>query len=362
MSRRSSNQQPRFARPDHNPYQVTTLAPPRNRPSGYNHHYSQKRCQRKPGKYPPQTTIDIGFSDATTTDTYYDYCEQDGSTFQHSPLRESRATDVTFSDDSGSTRLPYYEFDDESNNGCSRNSFSEHSFRQAARLQRQDRIGKHEEDMEEEEEWEERLYHEIQTPCDNGPTPVTANGRRLPLSRLSDRPQSSMSSALTNAMVYGCGGKCQTFETICYFVLQLIFTMGILIGVSLCIAGLVLRKSAARNLQVLVYIGVMLAMVSAFLLTIQCRAKNTARRRIKAIQSAKRAPIQMEQLNVRHNPMYLERLPSVRENQRLSQLPQVHNAVTRPLPQRPRRLSENQNSLVEEPGIPWWRRREVIHL
>lgn len=94
--------------------------------------------------------------------------------------------------------------------------------------------------------------------------------------------------------------------------------MGILIGVSLCIAGLVLRKSAARNLQVLVYIGIMLAMVSALLLTVQCRAKNTARRRIKAIQTAKRAPIQMETLNIRTNPVVLniERMSNVRESQR----------------------------------------------
>lgn len=49
---------------------------------------------------------------------------------------------------------------------------------------------------------------------------VVGNGRRLAHSRQSDRPQSSMSSALTNGMVYGCGGKCQTIESVCYFVLQ----------------------------------------------------------------------------------------------------------------------------------------------
>lgn len=175
--------------------------------------------------------------------------------------------------------------------------------------------------------------------CDNGPIAVQLNGRRVVASRLSDRPQSSMSSALTSAMVYGCGGKCQTFESVCYFVLQvrlfkdyllhsstcwpfstlfqLLFAMGVLIGMSLCIAGLVLRKSAARNLQVLVYIGILLAAVSGVLLSIQCRAKNTARRRIKAIQTAKRGPIQMETLNIRANPVHnLERLPSIREAQK----------------------------------------------
>lgn len=76
--------------------------------------------------------------------------------------------------------------------------------------------------------------------------------------------------------------------------------MGILVGVSLCIAGLVLRKSAARNLQVLVYIGVLLSMVSALLLIIQCNARNQARKRLKMIKMSKRAaPIQMETLQ--HN-------------------------------------------------------------
>lgn len=161
-------------------------------------------------------------------------------------------------------------------------------------------------------------------------------------------------------MVYGCGGKCQTFESVCYFVLQLVFTMGILVGVSLCIAGLVLRKSAARNLQVLVYIGILLALVNTLLLTVQCRAKNTARRRIKAIQMAKRAPIQMETLNIRANPLqnFDRQQAIVRDSQRPKQLPQVHTAVSRPLPQRPRRI-DHESSLEEEQGIPWWRRRDL---
>ncbi|XP_066153430.1 uncharacterized protein [Euwallacea fornicatus] len=343
MSRRASNHQPRFAR-DHNPYQVTTLSPLKTR----HFVHPQKQYYRKQAHH--QTSIDIGLSDATTTDTYYDFCGPNG------PLREGRTTDHTFSDDSGSTRLPYYEFDEESLNECQRNSFSEHSIRKSLRYhgQRRERGGSREEEVE------EQLYHEIQTPCDIGQV-TSSNGRRL-ASRISDRPQSSMSSALTSAMVYGCGGKCQTFESVCYFVLQLFFTMGILIGVSLCIAGLVLRKSAARNLQVLVYIGIMLAMVSGLLLTVQCRAKNTARRRIKAIQTAKiRAPIPMEILNVRPNPVHnLERLPSIREGPKVvSQLPQVHHvnnrAVVRGLPQRPQ-----QRILVsEEQGIPWWRRGDV---
>lgn len=44
--------------------------------------------------------------------------------------------------------------------------------------------------------------------------------RRLPNSNLSDRPHSSLSSGVTSAVVDGCGGKCQTFENVCYFFLQ----------------------------------------------------------------------------------------------------------------------------------------------
>lgn len=87
------------------------------------------------------------------------------------------------------------------------------------------------------------------------------------------------------------------------------FTMGILIGISLCIAGIVLRKSAARNLQVLVYIGVLLAGVCAFLLGIQCNARRSANKRKKAVQMKKRAPIPLETLNIRTNPLHQQQQP-----------------------------------------------------
>ncbi|RZC39912.1 hypothetical protein BDFB_006894 [Asbolus verrucosus] len=134
--------------------------------------------------------------------------------------------------------------------------------------------------------------------CDNVLVPNSAP-RRLPNSRLSDRPQSSMSSGVTSAIADGCGGKCRTFENVCYFFLQLVFMMGILIGISLCIAGLVLRKSAARNLQVLVYIGILLAVVSALLLGIQWNARSVAKKRKSAVRNAKRAPIALETIHPR---------------------------------------------------------------
>lgn len=47
--------------------------------------------------------------------------------------------------------------------------------------------------------------------------------RELPRSRLSDRPQSSQSSGVGSAIVDGCGGRCQTFENVCYYFLQVSF-------------------------------------------------------------------------------------------------------------------------------------------
>lgn len=81
--------------------------------------------------------------------------------------------------------------------------------------------------------------------------------------------------------------------------------MGILIGASLCIAGLVLRKSAARNLQVLVYIGVLLATVSGLLLGIQWRARSLTKKRKLAVRNAKRAPIPLEIIQNRNQQAQL---------------------------------------------------------
>lgn len=62
--------------------------------------------------------------------------------------------------------------------------------------------------------------------------------------------------------------------------------MGILIGISLCIAGTILRRTKSRDLQVLMYIGVMSAMVCTLLLTVQCRVRKALRKRKRAIRIA----------------------------------------------------------------------------
>ncbi|KAJ8956604.1 hypothetical protein NQ314_006690, partial [Rhamnusium bicolor] len=348
-------------------FQATTAAVPpklyahQNPKYGHHHKDYQQRCRDayRNGSLRQTTTIDIGLSDETTDTQSCDYYYQENG-FQHSPLRESRNTDVTFSDDSGSTRLPYYEFDDESNKRYSRNSERSTKRQKLSTDRKLNNIVNSKDHRKvypnQESQWDQ-LYQEIQTPCDNVPV-SSSSSRRIP-TRLSDRPQSSMSSGVTSAIVHGCGGKCQTFENVCYFFLQLVFTMGILIGVSLCIAGIVLRKSAARNLQVLVYIGVLLALVSGLLLGIQCNARITARKRKKAIQMAKRAPIQMDTLHLRSNPLHQQPLMIGRSgnNQRMMQMPQIHSNMPRPLPHRP--FNRESPPMIEEQGIPWWRRKDL---
>lgn len=89
------------------------------------------------------------------------------------------------------------------------------------------------------------------------------------------------------------------------------FTMGILIGTSLSLAGALLRKSAARNLQVLVYIGALLSLVSALLLGVQRNARNNARKRKQALRNTKRAPIQLEVLTNRTVPVPHQQQPLI---------------------------------------------------
>lgn len=131
--------------------------------------------------------------------------------------------------------------------------------------------------------------------------------------------------------------------------------MGILIGVSLCIAGLVLRKSAARNLQVLVYIGVLLATVSGLLLGIQWNARHLAKKRKMAVRNAKRAPIPLEPLNCRGQAQ--QPLMAVHDGQRydydLLSLVCCNECGYRVVPQVVRPAQPDQQ------GIPWWRRKDL---
>lgn len=71
----------------------------------------------------------------------------------------------------------------------------------------------------------------------------------------------------------------------CTFLLQIIFVIGILTGISLCIAGSVLRRSnRGGDLGVLVYIGCLAAMVCAVLLGVQCCVRRKNKQRCKQMR------------------------------------------------------------------------------
>jgi hypothetical protein len=69
---------------------------------------------------------------------------------------------------------------------------------------------------------------------------------------------------------------------------QVIFTAGILTGVSLAIAGRVLRsQSRSGDLLVLVYIGCMITMVCTVLLSVQCCVRRNVKRRKRALRATR---------------------------------------------------------------------------
>lgn len=69
---------------------------------------------------------DTCFSDDTFTDTntYYEYCQDHN---YQAGLKKIPGVEY-YSDESGSTRIPYYEYDDVSLRRHSRNTFSDRSF------------------------------------------------------------------------------------------------------------------------------------------------------------------------------------------------------------------------------------------
>ncbi|XP_018333362.1 uncharacterized protein LOC108742593 [Agrilus planipennis] len=332
-----------------NPYQGTTLPLPHTYTHPYHQsHESTNKGDRRGGAYKNVTPYDTGVSEESFTDsnTYYN-CNQEYSHCRN----KSQNNECVYSDDSGSTRLPYYE--EISPKRHSRNYSSDRNPKGAKPLYKENRITSSiRKDVR-------KVYPNQSSPCEayfhdgsqrhsdstGAPTIPTVRGGGL--SRLSDRPQSSLSSSgIGSAVVDGCGGRCQTFENVCYYFLQVAFTMGILIGTSLCIAGAVLRKSTARNLQVLVYIGALLSLVSALLLGIQCNARNNARKRKKALRNAKRQPIPLDNLQTRIIPHQQQPLMVVEHAKRVQS-----NVVLQDVPQR--------SAVVEQQGIPWWRRKDI---
>ncbi|KAK5640904.1 hypothetical protein RI129_009451 [Pyrocoelia pectoralis] len=340
MSRRlpSSQRPPSYQPARDNHYQTTTLTTTLPVPHTYNHQNAAQvntenfknlctSSYRTGGLCNQIANYDTGVSDETCSEanTYYDHHHYG---YQYTCKNEPKNSDCMFSD--SDNQLSYYECGETLPKRFSRHNFHDHSvIKKSAHFNRDNKPNS-------------RKIYPNQSSLQRSTASVPVNlPVRLPTSQLSDRPQSSLSSGVTSTIVDGCGGHCQTFENICYYFLQVAFTMGILIGTSLSIAGAVLRKSAARNLQVLVYIGALLSMVSALLLAIQCSARYNVQKRKKALKNAKRATIPLETIHTR--PVVLQQQPLI--NERNPTL-QFEAQTQRPI-------------INDQQGIPWWRRKDL---
>ncbi|PNF16903.1 hypothetical protein B7P43_G04722 [Cryptotermes secundus] len=120
-----------------------------------------------------------------------------------------------------------------------------------------------------------------------------------------------MSGGGSGGAVDGCGGHCVAFENFCYYCLQVVFIAGILTGVSLTIAGGVLRRqSRGGDLLVLVYIGCMIAMVCTVLLSVQCCVRRNVKRRKRALRAAReQRNAAVSASNRRSNPAHADMIP-----------------------------------------------------
>ncbi|XP_077288275.1 uncharacterized protein LOC143912778 [Arctopsyche grandis] len=164
----------------------------------------------------------------------------------------------------------------------------------------------------------------------------------------------------------GCGGHCPGFEYVCYYVLQIIFVVGILTGVSLCIAGSVLRRSnRGGDLSVLVYIGCLAFMVCSLLLGVQCCVRRSNKQRGKQLRMRTAPPDCIPMDTIANS--YMGESPTAPQPQSLAvrqmqpllfPIPPMSAST---LPRNYYRSDERHNarsSPIEEiNGVPWWRRQ-----
>ncbi|XP_072931888.1 uncharacterized protein [Epargyreus clarus] len=136
-------------------------------------------------------------------------------------------------------------------------------------------------------------------------------------------------------IIGACGGHCPGFEYVCYYILQVIFVVGILTGISLCIAGIVLRRTNRNgDLGVLVYIGCLSSCVCGVLLGVQCCVRREIRQR--KLRANMHIPMQsMQEAPAPACPLLTSTLP--------------HSRVYRP-------TTTNIFTEDEVTGVPWWRR------
>ncbi|XP_047106516.1 uncharacterized protein LOC124775732 [Schistocerca piceifrons] len=221
-----------------------------------------------------------------------------------------------------------------------------------------------------------------------------------------DRPTTPASSPGSaglhggSAALDGCGGHCVAFENFCYYCLQVVFVLGVLCGVSLTIAGSVLRQGPGqggvshrgRDLVVLVYIGCLLALVCAVLLAVQCCVRRNVKRRKRALRerrarnqphaavaAASAAPPPFTDLSGDAVPLqelppapapapaaisqYQPLLVRLVQQQQQQQQQQHHHMQTL-LPERHHQYRYRHSNMTADPpldtsrsGTPWWRRR-----
>ncbi|XP_041978114.1 uncharacterized protein LOC121732327 [Aricia agestis] len=134
-------------------------------------------------------------------------------------------------------------------------------------------------------------------------------------------------------IIGACGGHCPGFEYVCYYILQVIFVVGILTGISLSIAGIVLRRTNRNgDLGVLVYIGCLMSCVCGVLLGVQCCVRSEIKQR------KLRANTNIPMHTMQEAPM-----------QACPLLTLPHGQIYRP-------TTANVSPDEDETGVPWWRR------
>uniref|UniRef100_A0A224XH83 Putative conserved plasma membrane protein n=1 Tax=Panstrongylus lignarius TaxID=156445 RepID=A0A224XH83_9HEMI len=150
----------------------------------------------------------------------------------------------------------------------------------------------------------------------------------------------------TEAVIVPCGGHCILLETFCHHFLKVVFVAGVLTGICLVVAGLVLGvragpgglppiRARGPDLSVLTYIGSMTSLVSGLLLSVQCCGRQRGRLQSKSLRSQPQPATS-----------------TAREEIPLRQLPPLQPLLTEIVHQQ----IAHQDHLREESGIPWWRR------
>ncbi|RZF46711.1 hypothetical protein LSTR_LSTR002574 [Laodelphax striatellus] len=162
-------------------------------------------------------------------------------------------------------------------------------------------------------------------------------GHRRPVT-----PASCATSTDGGGGVNPCGGHCVQLVSNMNYCLQVMNIAGILTGIVMVTAGFILRnQKKGGNLEVLIYIGCLIALVCGLLLSVQCCVRrNLTQRR----QRARRGG----------GARVLVRGGEAIQLQMLGPPPP-------PSPLRPPGYhpSELIRPLRDQSGLPWWRREEV---